>query len=175
MKHPQALTLAQKIQTHLREYCTMIEIAGSIRRGRPECGDVDLVVLPKPNALADLKARCQQRARVIQDGPQNFICRLSGHVSVVQGFQLDIFIATPESDDMFTPSPTNFGSLMLCRTGSKEHNIFLIERAKEQGLRWQPYQGILNAKNEIIASRTEEEIFTALKLDYVPPDRREIL
>ena len=168
MKLANVRRLAETIQEVLRPFCERLEIAGSIRRQRPECGDIDLVLIPRPNALADLKARCLQHATLTTDGGQNFICQL-------RGIQLDLFIARPDDRDMFHPLPTNFGSLLLCRTGSKEHNIFLVEHAKARGLRWQPYQGVMDATGAVIASRTEEEIFTALGLDFVPPEKRERL
>jgi DNA polymerase/3'-5' exonuclease PolX len=181
-----ATKLAERIQAELAPMCEQIAIAGSVRRQRPECGDIDLVLLPRRNELANLKARCLAKATVVQDGPQNFICKLNPWSAEPKGFQLDIFIAAPDAKDLFAPEPGNFASLLLCRTGSKEHNVFLIEHAKKMQMRWNPYRGVYHGGEwkhygneseylggELLAARHEPDIFEALKLAYVPPEQRE--
>ena len=42
-----ARAFAEKIVVELAPFCAQIEIAGSIRRQRPDCGDVDIVCLPR--------------------------------------------------------------------------------------------------------------------------------
>src|SRR4051812_38344090 len=145
MKLYQAMTIAERIQGELAPFCHKLEIAGSIRRGRGEVNDIDLVILPKggangANGIGAIKARCRQRCRVIRDGDQNFIVamRMPDHSEL----QVDIFFAHAGKDDLLDPQPTNFGSLLICRTGSKEHNIKLCQIAKQQDKKWNPYQGI---------------------------------
>lgn len=172
MKLSAATALAEKIKAELQPFCERIEIAGSIRRGRPEVGDIDLVILPKPGQLAAIKARCLHRCAPVTEGDQNFIVRLpmSGPLP---GAQLDIFFARPATKDFFQEVPCNFGTLLLCRTGSKEHNIFLVEHAKRMGLTWHPYRGVVDPEGYILASATEQAIFTALDLEFIPPAQRE--
>jgi DNA polymerase (family 10) len=155
---------AETIAEKLHSYCDKIEIAGSIRRGRPYCGDIDLVVLPRD--IEGLRDRVKLGRKVITDGTQNLI------VELADGTQLDIFIARPQTRTLLDINPTNFGSLFLCRTGSSKHNIYLIEHAKTLGLIWSPYQGIYRG-HDLIASETEEDIFQALQLTPVPPGKRE--
>lgn len=167
-----AIILAEGIATELSPYCERVAIAGSIRRRRPFVNDIDLVVLPKPHQTAALKDRCKRHARPVIDGPWNCIYALKS------GFQLDIFIAEAQRKDLFQTLPTNFGTLLLCRTGSKEHNIYLVERAKSLGLRWNPHHGVFASTpgaqhTRLLPSETEEEIFTALQLDFIPPEKRE--
>jgi DNA polymerase (family X) len=173
MKLASAQHLTARIRCELAPFCDRIDGAGSVRRLRADCGDIDLVITPKINSLADIKERCLRNGVVVQDGSQNFIMRLNAWGAQPQGFQIDIFFAQPDTSDMFEQHPTNHGSLLLCRTGSKEFNIFLIEHAKKIGLTWNPYKGVFNGDGRLIASRTEEEIFVALRLDYVPPEKRE--
>ncbi len=178
------MTLAEAIQRELQPFCHKCEIAGSIRRARPEVNDIDFVILPKAGQIDAIKERCKQRCRVIRDGDQNFIValRMPDHTE----FQLDIFFAHGGKDDLLDPQPGNFGSLLLCRTGSKEHNIQIVQRAKSRDMRWNPYAGLIAGGEwefrgqdsvyvggRIIASETEEEIFEALGMKWVAPHFRE--
>jgi DNA polymerase (family 10) len=120
------------------------------------------------NILHHIRRLTIERNQVISDGRQNMIVRLPN------GVQLDVFLARPREQDLLETRPGNFGSLLLCRTGSREHNIFLIEEAKKHGLTWQPYEGVKDATGRIIASEEEEHIFQALGLEFVPPAFREV-
>jgi DNA polymerase (family 10) len=61
--------------------------------------------------------------------------------------------------------------VVVCRTGSREHNIMLASIAKSLGLHWNPQEGVFRGE-ELIASETEESIFSALGLDYERPEDR---
>jgi DNA polymerase (family 10) len=170
MKLATAQSLATRIVEELQPYCTRIEVAGSIRRGLEWVNDIDLVLIPEnPSALRD---RILRRCTVIQDGPQNLLVRLPAPKSGQTGeVQLDIFIARPETRDLLEAKPSNWGTLLLCRTGSKEHNIKLAKRASHLGLMWKVYEGIFRGR-DLIASATEQEIFTALEMPYLEPHER---
>lgn len=161
-----ATALANKIVQEILPYCHKIAIAGSIRRQRPYCGDIDLVVLPKPGQLVSLQGRFKQKAFVITEGLQNAMYQLQN------GVQIDVFFAQ-EKSDMFEGQTTNWGTLLLCRTGSKEFNMHLSLTAKAAGLAWHPYIGVLDANAKTLASATEEDVFQALGLPFVEPQNRE--
>lgn len=158
------LRLACRIQSELAPLCDRIEIAGSIRRFRPICNDIDLVIIPKD--LASVRSRILANTHPIESGLRNLM------VTMQNGIQLDVFFAHHDIKNLFDITPSNFGSLLLCRTGSKQHNIKLCLTAQKMRLRWDPYRGLFSGE-DIIASRTEEEIFEALKMDYVLPAKRE--
>ena len=65
----------------------------------------------------------------------------------------------------------NFGSTLLFATGSAAHIQSLLARAKEKHLTLTP-DGLTNGKQRL-ASRTEEEIYGALGLAFIPPELRE--
>ncbi len=178
------MTIAERIQGELAPLCEPAKcaIAGSIRRARENVNDIDLVVLPRPGQLQAIKARCKQRCRIVRDGEQNFICamRLPGG----EEFQLDIFFAHAGRADLLDPQPGNFGTLLICRTGSKEHNIKICQAAKAMDMKWQPYAGVIAGGywdgesyrgGKIIASETEESIFEALGMKWISPVYREVI
>lgn len=167
-----ARKFAEKIVGELSPFCDRIEIAGSIRRGRAEVGDIDLVCLPRDEGQLDqLRARARKtNPWTIEDGKMQLLIILETPLGPIQ---LDLFFASHPDRHMFGVSPGNWGSLLLCRTGSAQHNIFLVGAAKRRGLRWNPYWGIFDAHGASVASETEEEIFKALELDFVKPEERE--
>lgn len=159
--------MADRIQLILQPFCERLAVAGSLRRGCPTVGDLDLVLLPRPGQLTALQARIKQSAKVETDGPQNLI------VTLQNGLQVDCFFARPDTADLFGEvTPGNWGTLLLCRTGSKAHNIWLAQQALKQGLHWQPYQGLQRA-GQTIAGREEKEIYQALGERWLDPGERE--
>jgi len=184
-----ATKYAEHIKRELTGLCEKIDIAGSIRRGRPDCGDIDLVALVKPGMrdMLEKRVRASANTRVIKNGPQ-IMCFI-----LWNGMQVDLFFALPESVDMFSTTPGNYGMRLLAMTGSKEHNILLAKRAKGMGIHFHPYKGLMRGGKyvtvkgaddvqeheeyiggEVFCGETEEAIFAALGLAFVPPEKREI-
>jgi len=157
---------AQEIVAEIQPFCARVEIAGSIRRNRPVVGDIDFVVEPLAESAAALRTRIKYQKQVLIDGEMNLVV-LCGRV------QLDFFIATPAVKELFEVIPGNWGSLLMCRTGSREFNAWLCNRATARGMHWQPYRGIQQG-GRIIACETEESIFAALDLPDIPPAAREV-
>ena len=158
-----ATAWAHQIIDVISPFCQEVHIAGSIRRKRPIVHDIDLVVLPHNKAA--LKARCSHNATVLSDGDKNYLIRLNN------GLEIDIFFAHSGTADFFNPDPPNIGSILLCRTGSKEFNQRIARHAHTLGAQWQPYRGLVVA-NKVIASRTEEEMFNRLNINFMPPEHR---
>jgi len=160
--------IAERIKRELDPFCDRLEIAGSIRRARDWCNDIDLVCLPKIGKMAAIHERMTLRSAVVSDGPQILIVRLK------TGLQVDLYWTHHSDRDLLTAFPSNFGSVYLCRTGSKEHNIRICQKAQEFGLHWNPVVGLCDATGKVIASETEEDIFKALGMEFIPPAFREI-
>jgi DNA polymerase/3'-5' exonuclease PolX len=170
MKLATAQTLAGKIRNELAAYCVRIEVAGSIRRQRPEVGDIDIVCLPNGvAALRDLIARCERRTKCTRTGEQYRLFELEG------GIQLDLWIARGESCDLFgNVTPSNWATLLVCRTGSAQFNVMLCQRAREVGMHWNPHVGLQRLLGRTpVPTDTEEDFFRELKLEFVRPEDRE--
>ncbi len=187
--NPLPYTTARSYAIHLRDllapHCVRVEIAGSIRRQRPYVNDVDLVVIPKgsitttnlfgePEATAmgsplhaflvrfvQESAAKQGRASVWISGEKN--PSAVNYILKLPKVQLDVFVATE----------LNWGSKLLQRTGSKEHNIWIASRARQLGLEWKLDTGIIRPDGAVVASKTEREIYAALGMHYVIPENRE--
>jgi DNA polymerase/3'-5' exonuclease PolX len=162
----QARGWANQVLEEIRPYCLRAEIAGSIRRGRPVVGDIDFVVEAIPARLAELRGRIMKDKQVLIAGDLN-LAVLAGRI------QLDFFCATPTEKELFDVRPGNWGTLLLCRTGSREFNAWLANRANARGMHWNPYWGLVQG-GKIIACETEAAIFAALDLPEIPPAAREV-
>jgi DNA polymerase (family 10) len=153
----QAQALAAEVVGILTPVVERVEVVGSIRRQRPTVRDIDLVLIPKNQGLLDTKLRemgCQF------GGPK--IRRLVYPRDM--GAPVDIYIATPET----------WATLLLIRTGSTRHNVYLCKLARARG--WQLKangQGLLDSQDKRVAGDTEQSIFAALGLKYREPEERE--
>lgn len=159
-----ARAFAEKVMEQIAPYCERMEIAGSIRRKVHTVSDVDLVVVPRD--VKGLMKRALERGVQVCAGEHVF------RVETVVGVQIDIYFAHTGKPDLFRPLPSNWGSVLLCRTGSREHNIKLCQQANKLGLKWDPSFGLFNEFGDCLAAATEEELFAALQLDYVKPEDR---
>jgi DNA polymerase (family 10) len=132
------------------------EVAGSVRRRRETIGDVDfLVVARRPSAVMDAFASMPEVARVHGKGPTKTLVRLR------TGIDADLRIVPSES----------FGAALQYFTGSKDHNIALRRIAQDRRLKLSEY-GLFRGERRI-AGRTEEEVYEALGLAWIPPELRE--
>src|SRR6266702_2256850 len=157
---------AQKIADHLRNFPGVEKVtpAGSLRRGRETVGDLDVLVTG--NACIHDVEREQCIDHIIKlPGLMEIIVRGENKVSfrLRGGMQVDVRFLSPDS----------FGAALQYFTGSKAHNVALRQRALKMGYILSEYSLSRLDNQEIVASKTEEEIYAALKLDYVLPEMRE--
>jgi DNA polymerase (family 10) len=152
---------ARELTTYLSDLTGIDAItpAGSLRRGRETIGDLDLLVTG-PNAAAALdKVAANPRVHeVLGRGPNKTSVKLGR-----EGLQVDVRALEHQS----------FGAAMQYFTGSKEHNVALRQRAIRMGLKLSEY-GLFRADDETrVAGETEEGVYAALALDWIPPELRE--
>lgn len=133
-------------------------IAGSIRRRRETVGDADiLVIAKKAPPVMELVAAMPEVARTVAAGDTKISVKLA------TGIQLDVRVVPRES----------FGAALHYFTGSKSHNVLMRQLAIKKQLKLNEY-GLFRGEMAI-AGATEEEIFAALDLPYIPPELREDL
>jgi DNA polymerase (family 10) len=133
--------------------------AGSYRRGKETVGDLDLLVTgPGAQAALDRFVAHPKVSEVLGHGENKASARVG-----VEGLQVDVRALPAES----------FGAAMQYFTGSKEHNVALRQRALKQGYSLNEY-GLFRLDDESrVAGETEEGIYAALGLPFIPPEMRE--
>jgi len=159
------LNFGQKVAAELIPYLSetggieKIAAAGSLRRGKDTIGDLDLLVTG-PGA-ADALERFTQHPKahtILGKGPNKASIQYG-----LEGLQVDLRALPHES----------YGAAMQYFTGSKEHNILVRSRALKLGLTLNEY-GLFRLEDESrVGGETEEEIYAALGLAWIPPELRE--
>ncbi|HEV8381954.1 MAG TPA: DNA polymerase/3'-5' exonuclease PolX [Gemmatimonadales bacterium] len=133
-----------------------IDVAGSFRRRKETIGDLDIVVsCVNAPAVIERFGKFGEVAHVAALGETRATVRLSS------GLQVDLRVVEPSC----------FGAAMQYFTGSQAHNIELRKIAQVKKLKLNEYGVFRGSKS--ISGRTEEDVYAALGLDWIPPELRE--
>ncbi len=160
---------AEKIAALIREFpgIETITPAGSLRRGRETVGDLDLLVTGPAcepevvSAAVEYVASLPLIDTLLAKGQNKVSFTLRNHLQV----------------DVRLLSRASYGAALQYFTGSKMHNVLLRQKALRRGYtlseyalaRMNPEEG----EAAIVAAATEEEIYAALGMQYIPPELRE--
>ncbi|HET6948238.1 MAG TPA: DNA polymerase/3'-5' exonuclease PolX [bacterium] len=154
------LPLAQEMLDALRalKEVKALAVAGSLRRMKESIGDIDVVATSsKPERVMEIFTTLPRVKQVLAKGPTR------SSVILDSGIQADVRVVEPAS----------FGAALQYFTGSKDHNVKVRERAVRAGLKINEY-GVFRVKDDTrLAGRTEEEVYQAIGLPWIPPEVRE--
>jgi DNA polymerase/3'-5' exonuclease PolX len=216
---PIPLAVAQRwgnaIAAELQPHCHRVEIVGSIRRLRPWCNDIDIVCIPKLDVQTDMLGAVTSRKNFVIEWARDYVAKAAGRVPGPGEHQPRI-IAGGEGEvegkarrltsqlivqlrkcqlDIWFADESNIVSRIICRTGSREHNVWLAQRALDQDQHWFINEGLarledLNhhglvpamyeagrrarAEGLIKPVRDEGFFYGLLGLGFISPERREI-
>jgi DNA polymerase (family 10) len=156
---PDAAQTASAVVEYLREQVAGVgfEVVGSLRRGTETCGDIDVLALGGSPEVMPVFTSYHLVERVLGQGATKSSVLIRG------GYQADLRLIAAESR----------GAALQYFTGSKTHNIALRDRALERGMRLNEYGLFRAADDERLAGDTEESIYEALDLAWIPPELRE--
>lgn len=150
--------VAESLAEHLRaiEGVKRVTVAGSYRRCKETVGDLDLLATCKKGTpVTDRFVEHEDVAEVVSHGTTRSTVRLRS------GLQVDLRVVPAVS----------YGAALHYFTGSKAHNIAIRKLGVRRGLKVNEY-GVFRGE-ERVAGRTEEEVYAAVELPYVPPELRE--
>ncbi len=159
------LTFGERIASELMDFLkdvegiTSIIPAGSLRRGKETIGDLDLLITgPGAAAALDRAAQFPRIDQVLGRGVNKLSVKIGR-----EGLQVDIRALAAESH----------GAAMQYFTGSKEHNVAVRIRAVRLGYKLSEYGLFRNEDDSRVAGETEQGVYEALGLAWVPPEMRE--
>ncbi len=153
--HDTAAALVAALREHAPD--ANISLVGSLRRGCETCGDLDVLAAGAPPSVMEAFTGYRLVERVLARGETKSSVLLWG------GFQADLRLVPADS----------LGAAQQYFTGSKAHNIALRDRAIQHGFKLNEY-GLYRLDGDVkVAGETEEGIYEALGLSFVPPELRE--
>jgi DNA polymerase (family X) len=160
-----ALEIATAVVDQLKRVpgCQRVTYAGSLRRWRETIGDVDIL------AAADESGPLMEAFRtfgdVIVSGPAKTSIRTRDDNSKKRRIQVDLRVVRLDA----------WGAALQYFTGSQAHNVAVRQIAVRKKLKLSEY-GLFRVTgdgDELIVSRTEEEVYQRLGLEWIPPALRE--
>ena len=130
----------------------------SLRRAKESIGDVDVLAAADDSAplMAALTAM-PDAVEVIAAGPTKTSIRTAA------GLQVDLRVVALDA----------WGAALQYFTGSQEHNVRIRELAVRRKLKLSEYGLFDTESGELIVSRTEEEVYQRLGMQWIPPTLRE--
>lgn len=139
-------------------------IGGSIRRGRPTIGDIDLLVAStEPQPIMEAFVKMDEVSRILGNGEKK------SSVELHNGLQVDLRVIPPE----------RWGTALQYFSGSQAHGIHVRELARSNGLSLNEHaltpvkeDGTLDSEHEILCA-SEEEVYERVGLPWIPPEIRE--
>jgi DNA polymerase beta thumb len=150
-----AKKLADQVFKQIKDHVQAALVAGSIRRERPQIGDVEFVILPKDGDLEGLLLYLNKLGFEGGDRIQK---------KIVNGVPIELYIAHKVDE---------LGSMLMWFTGDYVFNIAMNAIAKRNGWRRSQY-GIQDAKTGewLLQSPDERDFFDFLGVDYHTPEER---
>ena len=157
---PAARAVAEQVASALRAHggVERLEVAGSLRRMRETVKDVDILVTStEPARVIETLTSLPSVTEVIARGDTKVSVRHQ------DGLQVDLRVVEPSA----------FGAALQYFTGSKDHNVRVRELAKRRGLTISEYGVFEEKSGKRVAGETEDEVYAAVGLPWIPPELRE--
>lgn len=176
------LTVSQIIE-NLKKCKEVLKVvpAGSFRRLEETVGDIDILVTGKnPKKIMEYFVKQPYVGNLLAEG------KTKSSILTKDGIQVDLRVVAPHQ----------FGSALQYFTGSKLHNVHLRTFAKNRGFKLSEYGFFKRAHGasaqaseqsgsasrernraytkytKLVASKTEEECYKSLGMQYIPPEMR---
>lgn len=126
-----------------------IVVCGSIRRKKPEIGDVDIICKGDLSKLNNIK-----EFKIIRGGKESY-------TFIYNGQQVNLY----KYDDSY------YGAMLFYLTGPQQYQIAYRQLAKKKGYKLSQF-GLFDKNNKFIAGKTEEEIYEKLGKQWKSPELR---
>lgn len=158
-RHPidEVLPMAKLLVKRLRglKAVKRVSLAGSIRRKKPDIGDIDIVATSSdPEKVMDAFTAFPEVSAILEKG------KTKSSVRLVIGIDADLRVVPDEV----------YGAALQYFTGDKRHNVIVRSLAEKKGFKLNEYG--LFKKGKLVACKTEKDIYDKLGLKMPPPSKR---
>lgn len=184
MNHHDMEQLAQQLIAELSNACHRIEIKGSICRGKPEPGDIDIVCVP----ITESREALNLFGEVTETVTLNYLDNALDNLYVNGQWQLDMIhpangekckrirhVETGVACDLYITDADRWGMIATIRTGSAEFNVELMKFAKRKGFvndGGRLYRENRDGSRTPISTPEEADVFSSLSLPWIEPQHR---
>lgn len=182
---PQAL--ARQLQAALAPSCERLEIAGSIRRGKADPKDIELVAIARvvPITVTDMfgTAVATGQQSLLERGVLELVT-LGGEweydpVNKKNGprYKRLRHVASGVCCDLFITRPDAWGIALTIRTGPWEFSKAMVTRAKRYGLAadegqlWREHR---DGRRDVVPVTSEQEFFEQVHVPWLEPAARSL-
>lgn len=178
--HAEALAVAKDLQAMIAPACKRIAIAGSLRRMKPEVGDIELLFVPilseRPDGLFDSKLVdvCSEVVeKMLSDGLLAKRPNVNGHFTWGERNKLAIHVPSGIPVDLFGTSEENWWVSLVVRTGSKETNLALTMGAQAKNAKLNAYGcGVTWSDGTTTPATSEQHVFEMCGVPHKEPQFR---
>jgi len=175
------LALARRIaeqwtNEHLAPHCERVQIAGSIRRQKPEVGDVEIVAIPRVTTIHDLfgapvapeESLTPYLNRLVDENPEWRFAKNGPRYKQIElaDVNLDLFLVRP---------PAQWGVILAIRTGPWEFSKWLVTKRRFGGALpsdCKVEDGAVWRNGKVVPMPEEANLFAFLELDWIEPQSR---
>jgi len=177
----QALKVAEEIIWNLKPCCERIAIAGSLRRGKSEVGDIEILFIPKtttrPDGLFDYRIVSVADEVIegyLRDGYFSKRPSKTGAFTWGESNKLAIHRPSGIPVDLFATNDARWWVSLVIRTGSKETNLRLTTGANKLNRTLNAYGfGTTDRRTgETTAAKSEQDVFALCGVPYLEPEKR---
>jgi DNA polymerase/3'-5' exonuclease PolX len=172
--------VADELVAELAPRCERIDIAGSLRRGKADVGDIEILyvprigqvhapgeLFPKRGSLADELLNQWLAKGIIRKRPN-----VNGSVAWGELNKLAIHVASGIPIDLFATTMQRWFVSLVMRTGSAQSNTRLANAALRSGMQFHAYGVIQDSSGQQIIPQSEREVFERLGVSYREPAER---
>lgn len=182
--HAVAWRVAEELAAALRPGCIRLEVVGSVRRRRPNVGDVELLYVPlivegpNPDSLLGETmpvnmanaAITALRGRGILDNHRFS----NGSTAYGEKNKLMVHVPSGMPVDLFAIAEPGWWNYLVCRTGGSANNIAIARAAQAKGWQWNPYSaGFSDGLGGVAEMKCELDVFKFVGLPWREPEERE--
>lgn len=176
MELQQAKQIADGLVKDLLPFCERAEIAGSIRREKPEVKDIEIVAVPKLLPITDMFGASVGTSSAIEENIQSLLTSWNAYTIkngekykmialADHGIKLDLFIVTKES----------WGVQFVIRTGPSDFSHWLVTQKRFGGAmpaHAKVEGGRIIVANKPIETNEEIDVFNFLQIKMQEPKLR---
>jgi DNA polymerase/3'-5' exonuclease PolX len=176
-----ALAVAEEIRAVLAPCCSRVMVAGSLRRGRAEVGDVELVYVTRfenrqvPGDMFSWANVALAEVEVAYMETLGLLARrknVRGYETYGPKNKLMVHCATGVPVDLFATTECCWWNYLVCRTGPAASNIRIAQAAQRRGWQWNPYSVGFSTDDAVHVVGSEEEVFRFVGLPCLEPEER---